>query len=231
MFYLQNSAALEGQKLLEDIFDQDASQGCISMRMFQPYLKTGSRALVINDQSGGLALLAKTMGCSVQSFSKFENQTTDLLKKYGYEGEIYFHSENIEDVLKFQKFDLILIKNGVLEAKNVEFSPKLNSILGALDKNGTLLLMQDLRPLYSLNHNNYADRDFRISVNRFLLLLNVPNSKIVDVKFHGFISTTKGWRRLNRLRSLLDSNLFNKMLPKHFLRSASGVIQNNKDLA
>ena len=230
MFYLQNSVALEGQKLLEDIFDQDVSQGSVSMRMFQPYMKAGSRALVIHDQSGGLALLAATMGCRVFASIANENRTTELLKNYGYTEEIEFHSETIENVLQAQKFELILIKNGVLADSSMEFFPKLDLILEALTENGCVLVMQDFRGAFSSTNEARTNSAASISLNRFLLLLNVPNSLLVDAKFHGFISKKKGWKRMKRLRSILDANFFNNILPKHFLRSASVVIQNKKDL-
>ncbi len=200
------------------------------MRMFQPYMKAGSRALVILDQSGGLALLAATMGCRVLASIANENRTTELLKNYGYTDEIEFHSETIENVLRSQKFDLILIKNGVLADSSIDFFPKLTLILEALTKNGSVLVMQDFRHAFSSANEARTNSAVPISLNRFLLLLNVPNSLIVDAKFHGFISKTKGWKRIKRLRSILDANFFNNILPKHFLRSASVVIQNKKDL-
>lgn len=220
MLYLHNSAALEGQQLLEDIFNEDVSHGNVALSMLQVHRPSGGH-IYIDDPTGGLALLGAIFGYHIHASKAIESNVLEKLQRYGYNDVATFYDDHSENLFP-QQFDMIAC------AIDVDLQPKAQAVLSHLKqlKPGGLLF---LTIRHGRRTNLFKRRTHRV-VKQIHESINHQSIRYqFTTKHHGFISSMRGWKRMRTMRSMLDTFIFNRIIPSPFLSSATIIVQGNQN--
>lgn len=215
MLYLHNSAALEGQQLLEDIFNEDVSHGNVALSMLQVHRPSGGH-IYIDDPTGGLALLGAIFGYHIHASKAIESNVLEKLQRYGYNDVATFYDDHSENLFP-QQFDMIAC------AIDADLHLSAQAVLDHLKqlKPGGLLFLA----IRHVHRTSLFKRRTHQAVEQIQQSLAERSMKHqFTIKHHGFISTLRGWKRMRRLKSMFDTFIFNKVLPKQLLSSATVVV-------